>query len=160
MQKEGAYAQIQSAEPNSLAMGLSDSPPGLAGWLIEKYFSWSDCGGNIESRFSKDELLTHIMIYWVSETIGTSFLAYYDYANTSAFTWIKEGVKSFTGKSKVPTGFALFPKDISSPPRAWAERFFNVKRWTEMKKGGHFAALEEPQMLAEDLREFFKSARR
>ena len=159
LQKEGAYALIQSTKPYSLAEGLNDSPVGLAAWLLEKYRSWSDCDGQIESRFTKDELLTHIMIYWVTESIGSSFLPYYDYANATAFTWAKEGIKKFVGSSKVPTAFARFPKDISHPPREWAERFFNVQRWTDMPRGGHFAAMEEPALLAEDIRAFFRPLR-
>jgi len=159
LKKEGTYALIQSTKPQSLSYGLNDSPAGLAAWLVEKFRSWSDCGGQIESRFTKDELLTHIMIYWATESISASFLPYYDYANAGALTWIKEGVKKWTGSSKVPAAFALFPKDISHPPREWAERFFNVQRWTEMPRGGHFAALEEPELLAEDIRGFFRSFR-
>jgi pimeloyl-ACP methyl ester carboxylesterase len=159
LQKEGAYALIQSTKPQSLAHGLNDSPAGLASWMVEKFRSWSDCGGKIESRFTKDELLTHMMIYWATESIGPSFLPYYDYANASALTWMKEGMKKLTGSSKVPAAFALFPKDISQPPREWAERFFNVQRWTEMPRGGHFAAMEEPELLAEDIRAWFRAFR-
>jgi pimeloyl-ACP methyl ester carboxylesterase len=159
LQQEGAYALIQSTKPQSLASGLNDSPAGLAAWMVEKFRGWSDCGGEIESRFTKDELLTHIMIYWATESIGTSFSPYYDYANASALTWIQEGVKKLTGSSKVPAAFALFPKDISRPPREWAERFFNVQRWTEMPRGGHFAAMEEPEILAEDIRAWFRAFR-
>jgi pimeloyl-ACP methyl ester carboxylesterase len=159
LQKEGAYALIQSSKPQSLAPGLNDSPAGLASWIVEKFRAWSDCDGNIESRFTKDELLTHIMIYWVSESIGASFLPYYDYANASALTWMKEGVKKWTDSSTVPAAFALFPKDISQPPREWAERFFNVQRWTEMASGGHFAAMEEPELLVKDIRTWFRTFR-
>ena len=161
VQQEGAYAMIQSTKPQSLTHGLNDSPAGLAAWIVEKFHGWSDCGGKIESRFTKDELLTHIMIYWATESIGSSFLPYYDYANASALTWMKEGVKKWTASSQVPTAFALFPKDINQPPppREWAERFFNVQRWTEMPRGGHFAALEEPELLARDIREFFRPFR-
>jgi pimeloyl-ACP methyl ester carboxylesterase len=164
VQKEGAYALIQSTKPQSLAHGLNDSPVGLASWLVEKYRDWSDCGGNIESRFTKDELLTQIMIYWATKSIGSSFLPYYDFANASPMTWMKEGIKKWTGSSKVPAAFALFPggahlKDISQPPREWAERFFNVQRWTEMPRGGHFAAMEEPELLAQDIRTWFRTFR-
>jgi pimeloyl-ACP methyl ester carboxylesterase len=159
MQREGAYASIQSTKPQSLAHALNDSPAGLAGWLVEKFRSWSDCHGDVESRFTRDELLTHIMIYWVTESIGSSFLPYYDYANANALDWIKEGMKKWTGSSGVPAGFALFPKDISQPPREWAERFFNVQRWTEMARGGHFAAMEEPQLFTEDIRTWFRTFR-
>jgi pimeloyl-ACP methyl ester carboxylesterase len=154
--KEGAYATIQSSKPQSLAQGMNDSPAGLAAWIVEKFRAWSDCGGDIETRFSKDELLTHVMIYWATETIGSSFLPYYDYANAGVLTWMQEGIKNWVGSSKVPAAFAIFPKDISQPPREWAQRFFNVQRWTEMPRGGHFAALEEPRSLAEDMRAWFR----
>ncbi len=159
MQKEGAYALIQSTKPQSLAEGLNDSPAGLAAWMLEKYKTWSDCGDDINARYSKDELLTQVMIYWVTQSIGTSFLPYFDYANASAFTWMKEGVKHLIGSQKVPAAFALFPKDISHPPRELAERFFNVQRWAVMPRGGHFAALEEPELLGNDLREWFERFR-
>jgi pimeloyl-ACP methyl ester carboxylesterase len=93
-----------------------------------------------------------------TKSIGTAFLPYLDYANASAMTWIKEGMKKWTGSSQVPAAFALFPKDISQPPREW-ERFFNVQRWTEMPHGGHFAAMEEPQLLAKDIRAWFRGFR-
>jgi pimeloyl-ACP methyl ester carboxylesterase len=157
--KEGSYATIQSTKPQNLSPGLNDSPAGLASWIVEKFRAWSDCGGDIESRFSKDELLTHLMIYWATESIGTSFLPYYDYANAGALTWMQEGVKNWVGSSKVPAAFAIFPKDISRPPREWAQRFFNVQRWTEMPRGGHFAAFEEPYKLAEDIRSWFRQFR-
>lgn len=158
-QKEGAYAMIQSTKPQSLSPALNDSPAGLAAWIVEKFHGWSDCGGKLETRFSKDELLTNIMIYWVNATIGSSFLPYYDFANAGALTWIKEAFKQWTGSAKVPAAFALFPADISRPPREWAERFFNVQRWTEMPRGGHFAALEEPELLVNDIRAFFRPLR-
>jgi len=159
MQKDGAYAMIQSTKPQSLAQGLNDSPTGLAAWIVEKFRAWSDCDGDIETRFTKDELLTQIMIYWAAETIGPSFLTYYGFANAGPMTWIAEGMKNWIGARKVPAAFALFPKDISQPPREWAERFFGVQRWTEMPQGGHFAAMEEPQLLAEDLRIWFSAFR-
>jgi pimeloyl-ACP methyl ester carboxylesterase len=152
IQKEDAYALIQLTKPQSLAPGLNDSPAGLAAWIVEKVRDWSDCGAKIESRFSKDDLLTHVMIYWATESIGTSFLPYYDYANASALTWMNEGVKSWTGSSKVPEGHQSFA--------GRTERFFNVQRWTEMPRGGHFAAMEEPELLAEDLRTWFRTFRR
>jgi pimeloyl-ACP methyl ester carboxylesterase len=159
LKKEGAYALIQSTKPQSLAQGFNDSPSGLAAWMVEKFRTWSDCDGNLESRYTKDELLTHIMIYWVTESIGTSFLPYYEYANASALTWMEQGAKDWAGSKRVPAAFALFPKDISRPPREWAERFFDVQRWTEMPRGGHFAAMEEPALLAEDIRAWFRGFR-
>jgi pimeloyl-ACP methyl ester carboxylesterase len=107
------------------------------------------------SRFSRDEILTHIMIYWATQTIDSSFFPYYDMANAGAVRWISEMVKGWLGSADVPAGFALFPKDLVTPPREWAERFFNVRRWTEMPRGGHFAAMEEPALLAQDLRATF-----
>ncbi len=157
--KDGAYALIQSTRPQSLAHALNDSPAGLAAWLVEKFREWSDCGGDIEKRFTKDELLTNITIYWATATINSSFLPYYDYANAGALTWIGEKFKEWTGSSSVPAAFACFPADIVPAPRDWAQRFFNVQRWTEMPRGGHFAALEEPELLANDIREFFRPLR-
>ena len=153
-QSEGAYALIQGTKPQSLAYGLNDSPSALAAWIVEKFRTWSDCGGDVETRFSKDELLTNITIYWATETINSSFRLYYDAMNAGALTWISEMFKNWTGSNNVPTGFAKFPADILPPPREWAERFFNIEHWTEMPRGGHFAALEEPELLAEDIRKF------
>ena len=117
VQKEGAYALIQSTKPQSLAQGLNDSPAGLAGWIVEKFRGWSDCGGNIESRFSKDELLTHVMVYWATESIGSSFLPYYDYSNASALTWINQGIKKWTGWWMMRSWFAIFK--ARKFPAAW-----------------------------------------
>jgi pimeloyl-ACP methyl ester carboxylesterase len=157
--QEGAYALIQGTRPYSLARGLNDSPVGLAAWIVEKFHRWSDCDGRIETRFTKDELLTNIMIYWVTETIGSSFLPYYDFTSSGPLTWMVEAFKQWTGSSDVPAAFATFPKDISQPPREWAERFFNVQRWTQMPTGGHFAAMEEPELLVNDIRAFFRPLR-
>jgi pimeloyl-ACP methyl ester carboxylesterase len=159
LMREGAYAMIQGTRPQTLADGLNDSPLGLAAWLLEKFQRWSDCGGDIERRFTKDELLTNIVLYWVTETIGTSFLPYYDLTQAGVSRWMLEKAKEWVGSSQVPTGFALFPKDLTRPPRRWAERFYNVQRWTELPRGGHFAAMEEPQLLAEEIRAFFRPLR-
>lgn len=157
--KGGAYALIQATRPATPANALADSPAGLAAWVVEKFFEWSDCGGDLESRFSKDELLTNVMIYWTTGTIGSSFLPYRDFAKAGPMRWIKEAARGWIGTDRTPAGFALFPKDIGTPPREWAERFFNVRRWTEMDRGGHFAALEEPELLVEDIRAFFRPLR-
>jgi pimeloyl-ACP methyl ester carboxylesterase len=157
---KGAYAIIQSAQPHALALGLNDSPAALAGWLVEKFRRWSDCDGDVESSFSKDELLSNVMIYWVTGTINQSFGPYADMGNAGAVEWTKQKLKQVIGSSNVPAGFALFPKDLSDPPREWAERFFDIKRWTEMPRGGHFAALEEPELLVNEIREFFRPLRR
>jgi microsomal epoxide hydrolase len=158
-QKEtGAYAMIQGTRPRTAAPALNDSPAGLAAWIVEKFVEWSDCGGNVETRFTKDELLTNVMIYWVTGTIGSSFQPYRDFMKAGALRWIAEAAKGWAG-AKVPAGFAMFPKDLSHPPREWAERFFDVQRWSEMPRGGHFAALEEPELLATEIREFFRPLR-
>ena len=156
---KGAYALVQGYQPQALATGLNDSPAGLAAWIIEKFRRWSDCDGDLEKCFTKDELLSNVMIYWVTGTINTSFAPYYDAMNAGARTWIAQKVKEWTSRSDVPAAFAMFPKDLSSPPREWAERFFNVQRWTEMPRGGHFAALEQPELLVNDIREFFRPLR-
>ncbi len=157
--EEGAYAMIQGTRPRSIGPGLNDSPAGLAAWIVEKFQRWGDCGGEVETRFSKDELLTNIMIYWASQTIETSFQPYRDFMKAGALRWTGEAVRGLIGSHTTPAAFARFPADISHPPREWAERFFNVRRWTEMPAGGHFAAFEEPQLLAEDIRAFFRPLR-
>lgn len=159
-QKKGAYAAIQGTRPATLASALNDSPAGLAAWIVEKFYEWSDCNGDLESRFTKDELLTNVMIYWVTQTIGSSFLPYRDFMKAGAMRWTKEAVKNWLGSDKTPAAFALFPRDINPAPREWAERFFNIERWTEMPRGGHFAALEEPELLAEDIRAFYRPLRK
>ena len=146
---EGAYMSIQSTKPATLAYGLSDSPVGLAAWIIEKFHAWSDCHGDLQQSFSRDELLTNIMIYWVTNTIGSSAHLYYD--NMHSLPPI--------GYIEVPTGMAAFPADILLPPKRWAERNLNITRWTAMQRGGHFTAMEEPQMLAEDIRAFYRPFR-
>jgi pimeloyl-ACP methyl ester carboxylesterase len=161
-QKEGAYSMIQSTKPQTLAYGLNDSPVGLASWIVEKFKSWSDDSGNIENVFTKDELLTNITIYWVTGTINSSFRLYNEtmkaimQAMYNPLTKLNPFDK--TGdKSEVPAAFAIFPKDISSPPEEFAVRFFNVQQWTEMPEGGHFAAMEQPGLLAANIREFAES---
>jgi pimeloyl-ACP methyl ester carboxylesterase len=150
--QEGAYAMQQSTKPQTLAYGLNDSPVGLAAWIVEKFRTWGDCDGDVEHRFSKDELLTNIMIYWVTETINSSFRMYYE--NTHMRPPLKAGQHI-----EVPAGLALFAKDVLLPPREWVERSLRVQRWTQMPRGGHFAALEEPELLAEDIRAFFRPLR-
>ena len=159
-QDRGAYAMIQGTRPRSLAAGLNDSPAGLAAWIVEKFAAWSDCGGAVETRFTKDELITNLMIYWLTGTIGTSFQPYRDVMKAGAVRWVEEAAKGWVGTTRTPVGVALFPKDLSTPPREWGERFYNVARWTEMPSGGHFAALEEPDALADDIRAFFRPLRR
>jgi pimeloyl-ACP methyl ester carboxylesterase len=159
MQEEGAYASIQSTKPQSLGYALNDSPAGLAAWIVEKFYDWSDNKGNLENSFTKEELITNLSIYWITETINSSFRLYYETLQSILQAMYNPLVKlnpfDKTGKkTEVPTAFALFPKDISTPPREYADRFFNVQRWTKMARGGHFAAMEEPELLAEDIKRF------
>lgn len=149
---DGAYAMVQTTRPRSLAPSLNDSPVGLASWIVDRFHSWSDAGGDIENSFSKDDLLTNIMLYWVTQTIGSSMFTYYAEARSPSLTSADHVDR--------PVGLALFPKDIGGiPPRSFAERTLNVQRWTEMPRGSHFAALEEPELFARDVVEFFRSLR-
>ena len=103
--------------------------------------------------------MTNVTIYWATASIGSAFLPYYDFASAGATTWIGQKLRQWLGSSSTPAAFAMFPKDLTSPPREWAERFFSVQRWTEFPRGGHFAALEQPEALVEDLRAFFRPLR-
>ena len=151
-QDEGGYNHIQGTKPQTLAYGLNDSPVGLAAWIVEKYRTWSDCGGDVEKSYTKDELLTIVTIYWVTQTISSSTRMYFE---NQKHLWTMEKDQ----KVPTPAGMAMFPQEISKPPREWGERSYDVRRWTEMANGGHFAALEEPQLLAEEVRAFFRDFR-
>lgn len=151
-QAEGAYGHQHRTKPQTLSYGLNDSPAGLAAWIVEKWRTWSDCGGDVESRFSKDELLTHLTIYWATGTISSSVRLYHE-------SGVAPSQLRSDNRVTVPTSFAKFPVEISYPPREWVERFYNLARYTEMPSGGHFAAAEEPQLLAEDIRAAFRNLR-
>ena len=146
---ESAYSIMQGTKPQTLGYALNDSPVGLAGWIVEKWRAWSDCGGDVERSYTKDELLTNVMIYWVTQTINSSVRLYRE----------NRGEFGRTGRIETPTAVAMFPKEISHPPRGLVERGYNVQRWTEMPRGGHFAAMEEPGLLVEDVRAFFRGLR-
>ena len=151
--QEGAYATLQTTKPQTISYALSDSPVGLAGWIVEKFRAWSDGNGEIEKSYTKDELLTNIMIYWVTGTISSSARLYHEDGLQSA-------PQLSTGQYiEVPAGVATFPKDLTYPPRELGERFLRVARWTEMPRGGHFAALEVPELLVEDVRAFLRPLR-
>jgi pimeloyl-ACP methyl ester carboxylesterase len=145
--QERGYRAIQETKPQTLGYGLNDSPVGLAGWMVEKFRRWSDCNGDVEKRFTKDELLTMIMLYWATETINSANRLYYEETHNAT-------PPNSTGKISVPAAIARFPQDILPAPREWAERWFNVQQWTAMPRGGHFPALEEPELLADDIRTF------
>jgi microsomal epoxide hydrolase len=146
--EETGYQQIQGTKPQTLAYGLNDSPGGLAAWIVEKFRTWSDCGGNVERRFTKDQLLTNVMIYWITQTINSSTRLYYE---SRHHPWRPDPQQ----RIETLTAAALFPGEILKPPREWAEQAFNIQRWTVMPRGGHFAAMEEPKLLAQDIRDFF-----
>jgi microsomal epoxide hydrolase len=153
MLEEQGYGTIQGTKPQTLAYGLTDSPVGLAAWIVEKFRTWSDCDGDVERRFSKDVLLTNVMLYWVTGAINSSFWPY----------WARRHEPwpiSEQRPVRVPTAYASFPREILHPPPGWVERTYpNIQRWTTMAAGGHFAALEEPEALARDVRAFFRDLR-
>ena len=129
---EGGYSHEQSTKPHTLAVGLGDSPAGLAAWILEKLRTWTDCGGDVETVFTRDELLTWITAYWVSGAIGTSFTPYVESGSTPI------------GRIGVPAAFTIFPKDLVNAPREFAARYFDIRSWTDESAGGHFAAWERP----------------
>ncbi|MEV5786595.1 epoxide hydrolase [Streptomyces sp. NPDC052287] len=148
---EGAYGAMHRTKPQTAAVGLTDSPAGLAAWIVEKLRAWSDCDGDIERSFTKDEILTNATLYWLTGTIGSSMRMYH--ANAA----IPPG--QLARRVEVPSGFSLFRGDIVRPPRAWLERTANVAYFNEPARGGHFAPFEEPELYAEELRAFFRPYR-
>ncbi len=151
--RESGYQAIQGTKPQSLAYGLTDSPAGLAAWIVEKFKTWSDCDGDIERSFSKDHLLENIMLYWVTGTINSAMRLYYEGGPGRENAGLIANIT-------VPTGHAFFPAEIRPTPRLWAEQIYtNIVRWTEMPKGGHFAAFEQPTAFVEELREFARAFR-
>lgn len=150
--EETGYQWIQGTKPQTLSYGLTDSPVGLAAWITEKFRSWSDCSGDLERCFSKDELLTDIMLYWATGAINAAFWPYY---STRHGDW----TIATSAYINVPTAYLAFPREIIRPPRSMAERVLNIQRWTTAERGGHFAALEQPEALAADIRAFFRQFR-
>lgn len=152
---EGGYSHIQRTKPQTLAYGLTDSPAGLAAWLLEKYRTWSDCGGDVESRFGRDWLLTSITLYWLTATIPSSMRLYFER---------RRDPEPFAAGERIPApaGVTFFPNELvaeSHPPREWIERLYDLRYFARMPRGGHFPALEEPELLAEELRTFFRPFR-
>jgi len=152
LKEETGYQRIQGTKPQTLGYALNDSPGGLAAWIVEKFRTWSDCDGDVERRFTKDELLTNVTIYWVTETITSSCRLYYEMIHADKFPPQNLRVA-------VPTACAIFPKELVRPPRAWVEKMYDVARWTRFPTGGHFAAMEEPAALVDDVRSFFRAFR-
>lgn len=154
--EDGAYSRMQSTRPRTVAYGLTDSPAGLAAWVVDGFRAFSDCGGDLESRFTREQLLTNLTIYWATGAVGPAMQGYYDFEQF-------ETPPPPGSRVEVPAGFAVFadsyrPGSVRTP-RELAEHFFDIARWTVMPRGGHFAALEEPDLLAHDIREFFRPLR-
>jgi microsomal epoxide hydrolase len=153
LKEETGYQLIQGTKPQTLAFGLTDSPAGLAAWIIEKFRTWSDNDGTPDSAIRRDRMLANISLYWFTAAIGSSFWPYYGRLHTGLPISPQHPVT-------VPTGYAAFPREIIVPPRSIAEKTYtNIQRWTEMAKGGHFAAMEQPEALAADVQEFFRGLR-
>ena len=142
------YQAIQGTRPQTLGFALHDSPVGLAAWIVEKFREWSDCGGELERSIPRDVVLANLTWYWATGSITSSMRLYYEYRHGEAGPPAGRRVE-------VPTAVAAFPAEILSPPREWAERVYRIVRWTPMPRGGHFAALETPDLLAEDIRAAF-----
>ncbi|MCY4427216.1 MAG: epoxide hydrolase [Halieaceae bacterium] len=152
--EETGYLAMHTTRPQTVAFALNDSPIGLMSWLLEKRRRWSHCDGDVETRFSKDDLITSVMLYWITQSIGTSMRYYYE---AVANPW-----KPFHDRSPVveaPTGILLFHNEMVLHPKRWAEQYYNLKSWTEAERGGHFGAMEEPDAIVSDLRNFFRSLR-
>ena len=151
--EERGYSAIQGSKPQTLGYGLNDSPVGQAAWIVEKFRAWSDVNGDVESKFTKDELLTNIMIYWVTQTATSSARLYYEAPRRG-----RAGLLG-AGRIEVPTACAVYPEDVGFTPRLWNEARYNITRFTIMPRGGHFAALEEPELYLDDVRAFFRDLR-
>jgi len=148
---EAGYALEQGTKPQTLGVGLNDSPAGLLAWIVEKFRTWSDCDGDPDNVFSHDQLITNVMVYWVTQTITSSMRLYWENQHADP--------KSDPGYVGVPTGVARYPKEVLRFPRPWVERRYNVTYWAEMPRGGHFAAMEQPALFVGDLRTFFRTVR-
>jgi epoxide hydrolase len=148
---EAGYANEQMTKPQTIGAALNDSPAGLLAWIVEKFRAWSDCDGDPERCFTRDQLITNVMLYWLTQTSASSARLYWEGRHGDSFT--------HAPTVGVPTGVARFPKEILRWPRSWVEQQYNVTRWSVMPRGGHFAAMEQPALFAGDLREFFRTVR-
>lgn len=151
---ESGYSGIQATKPQTLAFALNDSPAGLCSWILEKRRTWSDCGGEVETRFTKDELLTTMSIYWFTQSFGTSARYYYECLHNP---WTPSHSRRPVVES--PTGVSVFKEEVILMPRKWASSYYNLTHWTTMPSGGHFAPMEEPKALVDDIRQFFRPLR-
>ncbi|MFB9263860.1 epoxide hydrolase family protein [Bradyrhizobium erythrophlei] len=148
---DSGYSKQQSTRPQTLGYGLTDSPSGQAAWILEKFWAWTDCDGHPENILSRDELLDNVMLYWVTETATSSARLYWESFGPN---------KRTPHKVAVPTGVAVFPKEIVTPVRKWMEtNYTNIRHWSEMPKGGHFSAFEQPELFVGEVRKFFGTLR-
>jgi pimeloyl-ACP methyl ester carboxylesterase len=148
--EESGYANEQGTKPQTLGAALNDSPAGLLAWIVEKFRAWSDCDGHPENCFTRDQLITNVMVYWVTRTSASSARLYWETKHSGS------GPPPFVG---VPTGVARYPKEVLRWPRSWVERQYNVVHWAVMDRGGHFPAMEQPDLFVDDLRRYFRTAR-
>ncbi|WP_102143025.1 epoxide hydrolase family protein [Mycobacterium hubeiense] len=146
---DSGYAKQQSTRPQTVGYGLVDSPVGQLAWIVEKFWSWMDCNGNPENVLSRDELLDNVMMYWIPGAGASSARLYWE----SFHVW------GSTERVELPTGVAAFPKEIARSPRSWCETTYNITHWTDMPRGGHFAAFEQPELFVDDVRAFFATVR-
>jgi epoxide hydrolase len=154
MDGEGGYFRIQSTRPHTLGFALDDSPAGLCAWIVEKFRAWSDCDGDIERSFTKDQLLDNVMLYWVTGTATSSVRFYAEFDRA-----LRSGALPFGARVETPTGYARYPKELISSSRRWAERQYNLVHFADMPRGGHFAAMEVPQLFVDDVRACFRPRR-
>jgi pimeloyl-ACP methyl ester carboxylesterase len=147
---EAGYANEQSTKPQTVGVALNDSPAGLLAWIVEKFRAWSDCDGHPENVFARDQLLTNVMLYWVTGTAASSARLYWEH---------QHGGEPAPGFVAVPTGVARYPKEPLRYPRSWVERRYNVTHWVDLARGGHFAAMEQPELFVDAVRTFFRTVR-
>jgi pimeloyl-ACP methyl ester carboxylesterase len=146
MSGETAYMDIQGTKPQSLSYGQTDSPAGLAGWVLEKFHAWVDHDGDLYSVLSRDQLIDNMMTYWLPNTVNSAARLYYESMQAGT-----HAISPWDGRVEVPTGHADFPGELMGAPRAWADRKYNIVHWTTQDRGGHFAAFEQPDAFARDL---------
>jgi pimeloyl-ACP methyl ester carboxylesterase len=152
MADEGGYMAVQGTRPQTLGVALNDSPVGLLAWIVDKWRAWSDCRGDVETCFTADELLTNVTLYWLTATIRSSMHWYLEHRRRPPAFVRPERIE-------VPTGVAAFPREVMRTPRGAVERKYDLRQWTDMDRGGHFAAMEQPLALVEDVRRFFRPLR-
>lgn len=145
---ETGYQKIQGTKPQTLGVGLNDSPAGLCAWITEKFYTWMDCDGDIESVLDKDELLTNISVYWFTQSICSSTRLYYEVTQNTRLKFLEQQVT-------VPVGVARYPKEVMRYPRKWCENVYtDIVQWRSFEKGGHFAAMERPTEFVSEIRDF------